>query len=68
MDNNIKKFEELIAFLQKEIAQLGDEIYIQQKDTMNLNNEISKLKKRINVLEDVFDSNIDKDNQKPPHY
>ena len=68
MDNNIKKFEELIAFLQKEIAQLGDEIYIQQKDTMNLNNEISKLKKRINELEDVFDSNIDKDNQKPPHY
>lgn len=65
---NQEKFEELTSFLQKEISQLNDEVFSQQKDIINLKNEISILKKRIAGLEEELDSNIDKNNQKPPHY
>ena len=43
-------------------------MYGQQKDIANFNNDISKLKKRLSDLENELEANIDKDNQKPPHY
>ena len=68
MINVIQQLEEQIALLQHEIAQLSDEIYSQQKDISNLTIEINNTKKRVFELENDFDTNLSKDDQKPPHY
>jgi uncharacterized coiled-coil protein SlyX len=54
--------------LQHEIAQLSNEIYSQQKDISNLTIEINNTKKRVIELENDIDTNLSKDDQKPPHY
>ena len=68
MDNELKKLEEMTSFLQKELSQISDEMFNQQKDIIKLKNEISILKKRIIELEEGRNANNDKDYQKPPHY
>ena len=68
MKNDIKKFEEITSFIQKELSQLSDEVFNQQNEITILKNEIAKLKKRIIELQAELETNIDKENQIPPHY
>ena len=68
MENDIKKFEEITSFIQKELSQISDEVFNQQNEITSLKNEVAKLKKRILDLQEELETNIDKENQKPPHY
>ena len=68
MDNEIKKLEEMTSFLQKELSQISDEMFNQQKEIHRLKSEITILKKRIIELEDRHNTGIEKNFQKPPHY
>ena len=68
MENNTKKFEEITSFIQKELSQLSDEVFNQQNEITSLKNEVAKLKKRIAELQEELETNIDKENQIPPHY
>jgi SlyX protein len=68
MENNTKKFEEITSFIQKELSQLSDEVFNQQNEITSLKSEIAKLKKRIAELQEELETNIDKENQIPPHY
>jgi SlyX protein len=68
MDNEIKKLEEMTSFLQKELSQISDEMFNQQKEIHRLKSEITILKKRIIELEEGRNTAIEKDYQKPPHY
>jgi len=61
MENLIKKLEEQITFLQHEQSQMSDELYSQQK-------EISNFKKKINELDNGIETDISKEDKKPPHY
>ena len=68
MENNIKKFEEITSFIQKELSQISDEVFNHQNEINNLKTEVTKLKKRILELQEELETNIDKGNQIPPHY
>ena len=68
MENNTKRFEEITSFIQKELSQLSDEVFNQQSEITSLKNEVAKLKKRITELQEELETNIDKENQIPPHY
>ena len=68
MNNNIKKFEEITSFIQKELSQISDEVFNQQNEIINLKSEVTKLKKRILELQEELETNIDNGNQIPPHY
>jgi len=68
MQNLVKKLEEQITFLQQEISQIGKELYSQQKDINDLKNENKNLNKRIEDMDGEIVSNIDKEDEKPPHY
>tara|TARA_B100001059_G_scaffold108103_1_gene107923 strand:- start:752 stop:958 length:207 start_codon:yes stop_codon:yes gene_type:complete len=68
MKNDTKKFEEITSFMQKELSQISDEVFNQQNEIIILKNEVTKLKKRILELQEDLETNIDRDNQKPPHY
>ena len=68
MKNDIKKFEEITSFIQKELSQISDEVFNQQNEIVSLKNEVTKLKKRIIELQDVLEINIDMGSQIPPHY
>lgn len=68
MENNTKNFEEIVSFIQKELSQLSDEVFNQQIEIASLKNEVDKLKKRITELQEELETNIDKENQIPPHY
>ena len=68
MKNLIKKLEEQVTFLQLEISQISDELYSQQKEIVSLKKEISNFKKRIDELGDGIQSDISKEDKKPPHY
>ena len=68
MEKDKKKFEEITSFIQKELSQLSDEVFNQQNEIITLKNEITKLKKMITVLQEELETNIDKENQIPPHY
>ena len=68
MENDIKKFEEITSFIQKELSQISDEVFNQQNEITNLKSEVIKLKKRVLELQEELETNIDKGNQIPPHY
>jgi SlyX protein len=68
MENDSKKFEEITSFIQKELSQLSDEVFDQQNEITSLKKEVAKLKKRIAELQEELETNIDKENQIPPHY
>tara|TARA_Y200000002_G_scaffold362014_1_gene348663 strand:+ start:353 stop:559 length:207 start_codon:yes stop_codon:yes gene_type:complete len=68
MENDIKKFEEITSFIQKELSQISDEVFNHQNEINNLKTEVTKLKKRILELQEELETNIDKGNQIPPHY
>ena len=56
MNTDIKKFEEITSFMQKELSQISDEVFNQQNEIASLKNEVAELKKRITntVNKDVF--------------
>ena len=64
----IKKLEEQITFLQHESSQISSELYSQQKEIMYLKKEILNLNKKIEELDNGIESNIIKEDKKPPHY
>jgi len=68
MKDIIKKLEEQTTFIQQEILQMSDELYAQQKEILNLNKEIEKLKSKLHIIEN--DSGIGSLNEEtlPPHY
>ena len=68
MENLVKKLEEQISFLQHEIGQMSEELYLQQKEIKILKQEILNFNKRINELDSGTESNTIKNDQKPPHY
>ena len=68
MENDIKKFEEITSFIQKELYQISDEEINQKNEINNLKTEVKKKKKRILELQEELETNIDKGNQIPPHY
>ena len=68
MENLVKKLEEQISFLQHEISQMSEELYSKQKKIKILTQEISNFNKRINELDSGVESNVIKDDKKPPHY
>ena len=68
MDKNIKKFEEIISYIQKELSQISNVVFHQQNEITTLKNEVTRLKKRIIELHEELETNIDKGNQIPPHY
>mgnify|MGYP006108393663 FL=1 len=68
MENLVKKLEEQISFLQHEIGQMSEELYLQQKEIKILKQEILNFNKRINELDSGTESNTIKSDQKPPHY
>lgn len=68
MNNDTKKFEEITSFMQKELSQISDEVLNHFNEITSLKKEVSKLKKKISELQEELEINIDRDNQKPPHY
>ena len=68
MEKIIKKLEEQIAFLQNEISQMSDEIFIQQKEISKLTIELVNLKNKLSDVENNTGiRNLD-DDTPPPHY
>ena len=47
---------------------MSDELYSQQKEILGLKNEISDFKKIIDELNNGIETNISKEDKKPPHY
>ena len=47
---------------------MGDELYSQQKEITGMKKEILNFKKRINELDNGIETDISKDDKKPPHY
>jgi uncharacterized coiled-coil protein SlyX len=68
MNNLTKKLEEQIAFAQREILQMSDELYSQQKEIIKLKKEISILVKRIDEIQNSSETNLIMEDKKPPHY
>ena len=64
----IKKLEEQITFLQQEMTQMSKELYSQQKEIMSLKEEILNFNKIIEELDNGTESNLLKEDKKPPHY
>ena len=68
MENLIKKLEEQVAFLQREISQISDELYSQQKEISTMKKEVLIFERRINELESGNETNLVTIDKKPPHY
>ena len=68
MKNLIKKLEEQVTFLQHEISQMSNELYLQQNEIKSLKKEILNFQKRTDELDNGIESAISKDDKKPPHY
>ena len=68
MEKIVKKLEEQISFMQQEISQMSDEIFIQQKEISKLTIILVNLKNKLNDIENnIGIRNLD-DDTPPPHY
>ena len=68
MTDLIKKIEEQISFMQQEISQMSDEIFIHQKEISKLTIILVNLKNKLNDIENnIGIRNLD-DDTPPPHY
>jgi len=67
MKQNINKLEEVIAYQQLSLDEMGQEIYIQQKEIQKLTKIVAYLKERIDGIDDAL-YDMPTANQKPPHY
>ena len=68
MNDLIKKLEEEIIFLQHEISQMSEELYLQQLEIENHRKEILQIKSKILSLEENTNKYDSKNDPLPPHY
>ena len=68
MNNLIKKLEEQITFLQHEISQMSEELYLQQLEIENHRKEILQIKSKIISIEENTNKYDSKNDPLPPHY
>lgn len=68
MTEKMQKHEEALAFMQAELSQLSEELYMQQKEIASLRLEIAKLHAKWQASQ--TDSGIvhPMDDTPPPHY
>lgn len=68
MEHDIQTLQEQIAYLQKEMGQLSDELYAQQKEMALLRLELRKLEQKWQAAQS--DSGIlnPAEDTPPPHY
>lgn len=68
MTEKMQKHEEALAFMQAELSQLSEELYMQQKEIASLRLEIAKLRAKWQASQ--TDSGIvhPMDDTPPPHY
>ena len=67
MENKIQYLEEALAHQQLSIDEMGQEIFVQQKEIQRLTKVISYLKDRIDGIDDAL-YDMPSADQKPPHY
>lgn len=67
MEHNTNKLEEIIAHQQLSLDEMGQEIYMQQKEIQKLTKIVAYLKERIDGIDDAL-YDMPAANQKPPHY
>ena len=67
-DRRLQQLEETTAQMQAELAQLGDEVYAQQKEIATLLRLVDNLTRRVQALQS--DSGIlrSDEDRLPPHY
>ena len=67
-DRRLQQLEETTAQMQAELAQLGDEVYAQQKEIATLLRLVDNLTRRVQALQS--DSGIlrSDEDRPPPHY
>ena len=67
-DRRLQQLEETTAQMQAELAQLGDEVYAQQKEIATLLRFVDNLTRRVQALQS--DSGIlrSDEDRPPPHY
>ena len=67
-DRRLQQLEETTAQMQAELAQLGDEVYAQQKEIATLLRLVDNLTRRVQALQ--YDSGIlrSDEDRPPPHY
>ena len=68
VDRRLQQLEETTAQIQAELAQLGDEVYAQQKEIATLLRLVDSLTRRVQALQ--ADNGILRSNEDspPPHY
>ena len=68
MDERINRLEEQIALMHADLCQIGDELYVQQKENGSLRREIEALKGRIQSLQSNSGILRPEEDSPPPHY
>ena len=67
-DQRIQQLEETTAQIQAELAQLGDEVYAQQKEIATLLRLFDSLTRRVQALQSDNSILRSDEDSPPPHY
>ena len=67
-DRRLQQLEETIAQIQAELAQLGDEVYAQQKEIATLLGLVDSLTRRVQALQSDNGILRSDEDSPPPHY
>ena len=67
-DRRLQHLEETTAQIQAELAQLGDEIYAQQKEIVTLLHLVDSLTRHVQALQSVNGILRSDEDSPPPHY
>ena len=68
MDNRTTRLEEQVTFLQADLSQMSDELYVQQREIGSLRQEIETLKSRLLSAQSDGDILTPEEDGPPPHY
>ena len=67
-DRRLQQLEETTAQIQAELAQLGDEVYAQQKEIATLLGLVDSLTRRVQALQSDNGILRSDEDSPPPHY
>ena len=68
MDDQVKKLEEKIAFLQLDLQQMSDELFSQQREITMLKVKIHNLEDKVKSLDHQTGILRPDEDSPPPHY
>ena len=68
MDDQVKKLEEKLAFLQLDLQQMSDELFSQQREITMLKVKILNLEDKVKSLDHQNGILHPEDDSPPPHY